>query len=247
MLKIQKTFTNSIGMEFIEIPVGEFIMGTDCIPNATPNCIENETPPRQVKIAEPFYMGKYEVTQAQWYAVMRTTPWYFNYEKVGSDTRQHPVEKVSWKDAQKFIKKLNKMEKNKDCTYRLPTEAEWEYAARGSTKTEYFFGNTDEKLLEYAWCKNTTDKKTHLVGQLKPNFFGLYDIIGNVWEWCEDSWHNNYRGAPIDSSAWKNNNGSGVLRGGSWLNNSSYCRSAARFGYGLVNRSSDTGFRLVCD
>jgi eukaryotic-like serine/threonine-protein kinase len=235
-------------MEFVKIPAGEFVMGTGCIPNATPNCIENETPSRLVKITEPFYMGKYEVTQAQWYAVMRSTPWYFTYHKVGTNTEQHPVEQVSWQDAQRFIVRLNEIEKDNGYTYRLPTEAEWEYAARGGTQTEYFFGNSVEKLEEYAWSSGNSDQKTHPVGQLKPNPFGLYDILGNVWEWCEDSWHGNYIGAPVDASARKMHiryDSSAVLRGSSFKDDVVYCRSAVRNQGQMSNTGTGVGFRVV--
>jgi len=162
-------------MEFVLIPAG-----TDCIPKATPNCYEyeSETPPQIVQIKEPFYMGKYEVTQKQWYAIMKTNPAYFNSEKIGSDTRNYPIESVSWDDAQEFIKKLNEKEGGSK-KYRLPTEAEWEYAARAGSSTKWSFGDNENELENYAWYNKNSDNKTHPVGEKKPNGFGLFDMHGN--------------------------------------------------------------------
>ena len=182
-----KTFKNSIGMEFVLIPAGEFLMGTDCIPEATPDCQENETLQHKVTIAEPFYLGKYEVTQAQWYKVMRTSPAYFTAEKAGDDTRNHPVEQITWQDAQAFVQKLNEKENCKDC-YRLPTEAEWEYAARAGTTTAYHFGDNPADLGKYAWFNENAEGKTHPVGKKAPNQWGLHDMAGNVWEWVSSAY-----------------------------------------------------------
>ncbi|MFM6439528.1 MAG: formylglycine-generating enzyme family protein, partial [Microcystis panniformis] len=137
-------------------------------------------------------------------------------------------------------------------TYRLPTEAEWEYACRAGTTTRYYFGDDANQLGDYAWYDGNSQRTTHPVGQKKPNAWGLYDMSGNVWEWCEDDWHDNYIGAPKDGSAWfiKNDNRSHrkCPRGGSWFNNPGNCRSAFRSSnHRRDNDYNDlNGFRVVC-
>ncbi len=186
----------------------------------------------------PFELGKYEVTQAQWkqmwQEMMGNNPSHFQ------NCDQCPVENVSWNDAQEFIKKLNAM--NDGYTYRLPTEAEWEYACRAGTSGDYA-GDLDSM----AWYKNNSGGQTHPVGQKQPNGFGLYDMHGNVWEWVEDLFHDSfsYNGAPTDGSAWISGGGKfRVLRGDSWLNGD--CRSASRL-IGLAPDLSNgvVGFRVV--
>jgi formylglycine-generating enzyme required for sulfatase activity len=225
-------------MEFVLIPAGSFQMGTDCIPKATPNCDETETPSQIVQIKEPFYMGKYEVTQKQWYAIMKTNPAYFNSEKIGSDTRNHPVENVSWNDAQEFIKKLN--EKEGTNKYRLPTEAEWEYAARAGTQSKWSFGDDENQLKDYAWYGSNSDSKTHPVGQKKPNGFGLFDMHGNVWEWTCSDYGNYSENNQLKCSS--KNDARKSLRGGSWLNYSDFCRSAYR---NYISNRFSYGFRVA--
>jgi formylglycine-generating enzyme required for sulfatase activity len=159
---------------------------------------------------------------------------------------QNPVEQVSWNDAQAFCRKLSQITGK---TYRLPTEAEWEYACRAGTTTRYYFGDDASQLGDYAWYDGNSQDKTHPVGQKKPNAWGLYDMSGNVWEWCEDNWHSSYENAPRDGSAWlTNDNDYPILRGGSWYCDLSACRSAYRLSDGL--RRSDhyggLGFRVVC-
>jgi formylglycine-generating enzyme required for sulfatase activity len=159
---------------------------------------------------------------------------------------QNPVEKVSWDDAQAFCQKLSQITGK---TYRLPTEAEWEYACRAGTTTRYYFGDNDNQLGDYAWYNGNSNNTTHPVGQKKPNGWGIYDMSGNVWEWCEDDWHDSYAGAPDDGSAWlTNDNDYRMLRGGSWGDIPDLCRSAFRFSiyYRRVNRYDDLGFRVVC-
>ena len=236
------------GMEFVLIPAGEFIMGTNC-PNDDPfteanefeNCgWKDEHPAHRVVIKEPFYMGKYEVTQEEWYNVMGNNPSEFKSEKVGMNSRRHPVENISWNDAQEFVKRLNAQ--SSGVVFRLPSEAEWEYAARAGTSTEYSFGDDAARLGDYAWYYDNSyvwysgnyNYITHPVGEKLPNPFGLFDMHGNVWEWLADPWHENYNGAPTDGSAWGTlgDEKAKVLRGGSWYVNRNYCRSASR--YGLV-------------
>jgi formylglycine-generating enzyme required for sulfatase activity/serine/threonine protein kinase len=231
----QKIFTNSIGMEFVLIPAGEFDMGS---PANEAGRGEDEGPVHRVKISNAFYMSKYEVTQKQWREVMGNNPSSFKGDNL-------PVEQVSWDDIQKFIKKLN--EKESTDKYRLPSEAEWEYAARAGTTTRYSFGDDESKLSEYAWYDNNSGGKTHEVGQKKPNPWGLYDIHGNVHEWVLDIYHKNYNGAPTDGSAWEGDGSVRVVRGGSWGNRAGSSRSAGRHdedpGVSYVN----LGFRLVSD
>jgi formylglycine-generating enzyme required for sulfatase activity len=195
----------------------------------------NEKPVHRVTIREGFYMGKYEITQAQWQQVIGNNPSNFK----GCD--QCPVEEVSWNDAHDFIKKLNAM--NDGYTYRLPSEAEWEYACRAGTINDYA-GDLDS----LAWYRKNSDGKTHPVGQKQANAFGLYDMHGNVEEWCEDYWHEFYYRAPIDGSVWLTGgeSNSRVLRGGSWRCIDDLLRSADRHGRaGPIAHSSDVGLRLV--
>ncbi len=228
-------FTNSIGMEFMQIPAGEFDMG---LPESEKDRYSYEQPVHRVKISKAFYMGKYEVTQKQWRDVMGSNPSYFKGDNL-------PVESVSWNDAQEFIKKLN--EKKGTNKYRLPSEAEWEYAARAGTTTKYTFGDDESELDDYAWHINNSGNKTHEVGQKKPNPWGLYDIHGNVWELVQDSWYENYKGAPTDGSAWENIVGSPrVVRGGGWY--SAGFKSANRYSIDpQYGKHRAFGFRLVSD
>jgi formylglycine-generating enzyme required for sulfatase activity len=204
---------NSIGMKFKLIPAGEFMMGS--------NEYDSEKPVHKVTIGDPFYLGIYPVTQQEWKAVMSDNPSRFDGERL-------PVETVSWIGVQEFIKKIN--EKEGTNKYRLPTEAQWEYAVRGGTATRYSFGDDESKLGDYAWFNSNSEGKTHEVGQKKPNPWGLYDMLGNVWEWVQDSWHDNYNGAPIDGSFWEGGSNR-VFRGGSWDDYAGNCRSAYRSGH----------------
>jgi formylglycine-generating enzyme required for sulfatase activity/predicted MPP superfamily phosphohydrolase len=188
---IATTFTNTIGMEFVLIPAGEFDMGSSSDEEGRSS---NEGPLHHVKIENVFYMGKYEVTQQQWRAIMGDNPSSFT----GDDNL--PVERVSWDDVQEFIRKLN--EKEGTDKYRLPSETEWEYACRAGTSTRYSFGDSESELGYYAWYKDNSDYETHPVGQKKANQWGLYDMHGNVLEWVQDCWHDNYSGAPTDGRAW---------------------------------------------
>ncbi|MBO7279514.1 MAG: formylglycine-generating enzyme family protein [Bacteroidales bacterium] len=195
---------------------------------------DDEKPVHSVTLSD-FYMGKYEVTQEQWKVVMGSNPSYFT----GDDNL--PVEQVSWEDVQEFIQKLNAKTGK---TYRLPTEAEWEYAARGGNQSQgykYAGSNTFE---EVAWYEDNSGGKTHPVGQKQPNELGLYDMSGNVEEWCQD-WYESY-----DSSAQTNPTGpsSGlgrVLRGSGWSSLARYCRVACRNAYNPSDGGYDLGFRLV--
>ncbi len=240
-----KTITNSIGIEFVQIPEGEFDMGS---PSSESGIFGNEGPVHRVKILNAFYMGKYEVTQKQWRDVMGTNPTLLKDHKLPVGDKL-PIVMISWNEAQEFIKKLNEEEgANK---YRLPSEAEWEYAARAGTTTRYSFGDDGSKLGDYAWYNSNSGLTIHEAGQKKPNPWGLYDMHGNVGEWVQDRWHPDYNsGAPTDGSAWESGSGNRVFRGGSWLDGAWWdlakrCRSAYRIYGGPDDRFSNLGFRLL--
>ena len=225
---------SSTDIEFALIPAGEFEMGS---PSKEKNIFDYEFPAHKVIIKNSFYLGKSSVTQKQWKKIMGKNPSHFKGE-------DRPVEMVSWKEVQKFVQKLNAKESTDK--YRLPSEAEWEYACRAGTQTRYYFGDDESKLNEYAWYAANSDRETHSIGQNKPNPWGLYDMHGNVWEWVQDDWHENYNGAPSDGSVWEDGNSScRVSRGGSWYCDASLCRSASRFRRDPENRISNLGFRLL--
>ncbi|NCS24498.1 MAG: SUMF1/EgtB/PvdO family nonheme iron enzyme [Microcystis aeruginosa BS13-02] len=229
---------NGVTLEMVSLSAGQFLMGS---PDSDPDAQSSEQPQHQVQV-NSFAIGKYPVTQAQYQALMGTNPSRFK------NNLQNPVEMVSWRDAQVFCQKLSQITGK---IYRLPTEAEWEYACRAGTTTRFYFGDDANQLGDYAWYSGNSQGKTHPVGQKKPNAWGLYDMSGNVWEWCEDDWHSSYTGVPEDGSAWilKNNNrcqSPKCLRGGSWFFYPNYCRSANRLrnipGYDNLNG----GFRVAC-
>jgi formylglycine-generating enzyme required for sulfatase activity len=222
---------NSIGMKFTLIPAGEFNMGSEER--------NDEKPVHKVKINIPFYLGTYPVIQREWKVVMgdNNNPSHFK----GDDL---PVEKVSWDKVQEFIKKLNENESTDK--YRLPSEAEWEYACRAGTTTRYSFSDDESKLGDYGWYDKNSEGKTHPVGQKEPNSWGLYDMHGNVWEWLQDEWHVNYDDAHTDGSAWESGDSAyRVFRGGSWINLAWACRSALRAHRDPRLRADSLGFRLL--
>ena len=246
---------NGITLDMVAIPGGTFLMGS---PPNEKYSFDDEYPQHQVTVP-PFFMGKYPITQAQWKEVASRTdlkvkqdldlnPAYFK-DRLDSDRR--PVEQVNWYDAVEFCARLSKLTGRE---YRLPSEAEWEYACRAGTTTPFYFGETITGELANYDASETTP-----VGQFTPNAFGLYDMHGNVWEWCADTWHDSYDGAPSDGSVWLDNNQEenidgksrfgiySVMRGGSWGNNPNLCRSAVRYDtYRRVNRYFLNGFRVVC-
>lgn len=174
------TITNSIGMKLVLIPAGSFMMGSD---SNFEECGQNETPRHKIVISNSFYLGQYEVTQEQWVAVMGANPSKFK-------AKENPVEQISWDEAQLFISNLNKKEGTD--RYRLPTEAEWEYACRAGSETPYYFGDDKNSMVKYGWYDANSEAHSHPVGQLEPNAWGLYDMHGNVWEWCLDWYSDKY-------------------------------------------------------
>jgi len=232
--------TNSIGMKLKLIPAGEFMMGSETL--------SHKSPQHKVRITKPFCLGVYEVTQADYEEVMGKNPSWFSKEgsgaeKVsGKDTSHYPVEQVSWDDATEFCKRLSAKEGK---TYRLPTEAEWEYACRAGTRTKYSFGNDDSQLGEHAWYGGNSDEKTHPVGGKKPNAWGLHDMHGNVWEWCAD-WHGVYASEEVSDPSGPETGSDRVYRGGGWSFPAGYCGSSFRIGIEPAYRD-DLGFRVAAD
>jgi len=235
------SITNTLGMKLTLIPAGTFMMGS---PESEEDR-EDDEPQHEVTISKAFYMQTTEVTQGQWKAVMGTEPW--KGESFVKEGANYPAVYVSWDDAVAYCKKLSEKEGK---TYRLPTEAQWEYACRAGTKTTWSFGNDEKALGDYAWYhKNAWDideKYAHQVGLKKPNAFGLYDMHGNVYEWCHDYYGGDYyKQSPEQDPTGPASGSSRVLRGGSWLGDSRFSRSAGR-GRNVADRRLDlTGFRLV--
>ncbi|NEO01982.1 MAG: formylglycine-generating enzyme family protein [Moorea sp. SIO3I7] len=228
---------NGVDLDMVSIPEGSFLMGS---PKTEKGSYDRERPQHQVSL-QPFFLGKYPVTQAQWRTVanlpkvkrdLKPDPSYFK-----GDNR--PVEQVNWYDAVEFCDRLSQYTGRK---YRLPSEAEWEYACRAGTTTPFHYGETiTSELANYRAssiyaeeAKGEFREETTPVGSFPPNGFGLYDMHGNVWEWCADSWHGNYEGAPKDGSIWtvyNNHTHYHNLRGGSWGSSPGDCRSASRLCY----------------
>jgi formylglycine-generating enzyme required for sulfatase activity len=248
---------NGIQLEMVMIPSGSFMMGS---PETEEGSNDDERPQHQVTI-KAFCLGKYQVTQAQWKAVAAFPQ--VNKELKLDPSRfkgdNRPVEQVSWYDAVEFCDRLSRHTKRQ---YRLPSEAEWEYACRAGTKTPFHFGETittdlanyDGESTYGDGVEGVNRGETTEVGSFGvANNFGLYDMHGNVYEWCLDDWHNDYTDAPADGSAWfssddklSDKTGRAVLRGGSWISNPQFCRSASR----IINNRDDHddlfGFRVVC-
>ncbi len=234
MAQLPREIRNSIGMEFVLIEPGTFEMGS---PATEPGRDDDETRHR-VTLSQPFYLGKYEVTQEQWQAVMGSNP--SNFDECG---RTCPVERVSWQDAQGFIEELNLQEGVS--VYRLPTEAEWEYGARAGTQTTYHFGNAANRLGQYGWYdENSGGRTTHPVGQKRPNAWGLFDMHGNVWEWVAD-WYGAYPRSAVTDPRGPRTGASRVNRGGSWSSNARHCRAASRSNDAPGDRYLNLGFRLA--
>ncbi len=236
----EKGITNSIGMKLTLIPAGEFMMGS---PDSALDA-SSAKPQHRVRITKPFYLGATEVTQGQYEKVMGSNP--SRFKESGPDA---PVEQVSLEDAQEFCRKLSELaeEKKAGRRYRLPTEAQWEYACRAGNAEKYCYGDDESRLGDYAWYSKNSDGKTHQVGQKKANAWGLYDMHGNVWEWCED-WYDGmyYADFPTDDPTGPPGGSYRVHRGGGWNYFAWVCRSAARSNYGSPGyRDPDLGFRVA--
>ena len=234
-------FSNGVTMKLVRIEAGKFTMGS---PETEKDRSKDEGPQRRVTISTPFYMGVTEVTQAQWQAVMNTQPWEGQtYVKAGAD---NAASWISWDNAAAFCKALSKKAGR---AVRLPTEAEWEYACRSGTTTAYGFGDDSSNLGDYAWyggnAYNMDDKYAHPVGVKKPNAWGLYDMHGNVWEWCADWYADSYANADTRDPKGPSSGEARVLRGGSWDGHPQNCRAAYRYGDSPGGRDIDSGFRVV--
>jgi formylglycine-generating enzyme required for sulfatase activity len=262
---------NNIGLDMVLIPDGTFLMGS---PEDELERTDAEGPQHEVTVPT-FFMGRFPITQAQWRAVaqleqvdrvLNSDPSYFKSDPSHVNGDNRPVEQVSWYDAMEFCDRLSKFT-GRD--YRLPSEAEWEYACRAGTTTPFHFGETiTTDLANYdgtdgddgRWKGNYGQgpkgiyrRETTEVGSFPPNAFGLQDMHGNVWEWCQDHGHDNYQGAPTDGSAWlfsdekkDEDSRTRMLRGGSWIPYPRDCRSAFRLNYNPDARLYNFGFRVVC-
>jgi len=220
--------SNGVFLEMIYIKPGSFIMGNS-------NSSSSEFPEHKVVLTKGYWLGKFPVTQEQYEVIANCNPSYFR-------KKLNPVENISWNDCQQFIIKLNKKTLS-PLTFRLPTEAEWEYACRADTTSYYYWGNNMDN--DYCWFQGNSRNSTHQVGLKKPNKWNLHDMSGNVWEWCED-WYSNYViGELADPIGRMNSNLRKILRGGSWSNAPVCITSAYRSSYEISYRSNSTGFRLA--
>jgi len=238
-----KVITNATGMKLVYIPAGSFMMGSPSNEKGPPE----EGPQHEVRISEGFWMGQTEVTQGQYKSVMNAEPW-SGKERV-QKSANNPAVYVNWDDAVEFCRKLSQQEGK---TYRLPTEAEWEYACRAGTTTRFSFGDRDSSLGDYAWfrdnARKVNEKYAHSVGQKKPNPWGMYDMHGNVWEWCND-WYAEGKGyygeSPRNDPTGPDTGSIRVGRGGGWNYPPHRCRSACRFFSAPLYRPDYLGFRVA--
>lgn len=230
---ITVALAKNVSMTLAPIPAGKFLMGA---PNSEKDGLPAERPQHEVKISKPFYMGMTAVTQAQFDAVMGQNPSQFK-------DPNSPVERVTWEEATAFCKALCGMVHR---PFRLPTEAEWEYACRAGTKTRFSFGDDEKDLGDYAWVGSNADKRSHPVALKKPNPWGLYDMHGNVYQWCSDWYDEKYYASADKTDPIGPASGTlRVQRGGSWVDPPKDCRSAMRGGYGVTGRINLFGFRVV--
>ena len=222
---------NGITIDMVKVEAGTFMMGAT---SEMQKPYDDEKPGHQVTLTNDYYMGKYEVTQALWQAVMGSNPSKFK-------SRNLPVEQVSWDDCQEFINKLNSITGRR---FRLPTEAEWEYAARGGKKSKGYQYSGSSNISDVAWYTANSGSKTHPVGKKQANELGLYDMTGNVLEWCQD-WYGSYVSSSQTNPTGAFSGFFRVFRGGSWYGNSGICRLSCRDSYNPDNRNFDLGLRLV--
>ena len=237
-----KELTNSIGMKLVLISKGTFMMGS---PESEEGRRENETQ-HEVTISNDYYLGAYEVTQTQYQTVIGNNPSCYQGALVGNQNADLPVENVSLDDAVEFCKKLSELpeEKKAGRVYHLPTEAQWEYACRAGSKTIYSFDDEEGLLPEYGWFKRNSSQRTHTVGLLEPNAWGLYDMHGNVWEWCSD-WYGEYPKGAVSDPTGPTMGTDRVNRGGCWLYLAANCRSASRNWAKSSYQDGLLGFRVA--
>jgi formylglycine-generating enzyme required for sulfatase activity len=245
--------TNSLGMKLVWIPKGQFTMGSPVEEEGS----EDDETPHSVTLTADYYLGVTEVTQEQFRRVMGSNPSGYQGDKAAEinprtgrairavDTGSHPVENVTWPEAVEFCRKLSALpaEQQAGRAYRLPTEAEWEYACRAGSKTAYSFGAALEKLAEHAWFDQNT-KMPRPVATRKPNAWGLHDMHGNVWEWCAD-WLGDYPSTAVIAPKGPDKGTDRVVRGGGWDIDSAACRSAYRDGGEPATRLASLGFRIA--
>lgn len=227
-VRVLERATNSLGMVLLRVPAGSFTMGSPVY--------GRDAQVHEVRIGSDFWMARTEVTQREYREVMGASPSRFTGDEL-------PVEQVSWEEAEEFCRRLGQREK---ATYRLPTEAEWEYACRAGSRTAFCFGGDDTHLGAYAWYDASSGRKTRPVASRKPNAWGLHDMHGNVWEWCADGYSSNTYGSelvvdPKGPSHAENR----VMRGGAWYNRPVFCRSARRDFAPPGHRDDGLGFRVV--
>ena len=222
---------DGISIDMVRVEAGTFTMGATA---EMKNTEDSEKPTHRVTLTNDYYIGKYEVTQALWQAVMGDDPSYFKGDNL-------PVEAVTWDDCQEFIGKLNRITGK---TFRLPTEAEWEYAARGGNKSRGYQYSGSNNPSNVAWYDDNSGDKTHAVGTKQPNELGIYDMSGNVWEWCQD-WYETYSSSSQVNPTGANSGSCRVVRGVSWYNNARDCRLSLRGSNTPDFRSSNLGLRLV--
>jgi formylglycine-generating enzyme required for sulfatase activity len=231
-LKNRVNYLNSSGMEFVLIPSGTFTMGAN---SRKEEAYSFEMPRHKVTISKAFYIGRYEVTQEQWEGIMGSNPGSFKNPK-------NPVENITIEEVKQFIQRMNELEKTS--RYRLPTEAEWEYAARAGSSTTYFFGNDERDMEQYAWYEKNSEEKPHPVGQKKPNAWGLYDMLGNINEYVQDKFSEDYYTISPSVDPLGSDSGTVLKRGGSWFGPPKHNRPAFRDGIGPT-KSNKRGFRLA--
>ena len=222
---------DGISIDMVRVEAGTFTMGATA---EMKDPWDNEKPTHRVTLTNDYYIGKYEVTQALWQAVMGNNPSYFKGDNL-------PVEKVSWDDCQEFISKLNRLTGK---TFRLPTEAEWEYAARGGKKSRGYQYSGSSNISDVAWYEDNSGSKTHAVGSKQANELGIYDMTGNVWEWCHD-WYGKYSSSSQTNPTGATSGSGRVFRGGSWIGTARCCRSSFRISGTPGYRSNDLGLRLI--
>lgn len=236
--------TNSIGMTLVRIPGGKFTMGSP----ATEAGRDSDETLQEVSIPSSFYLGVFEVTRGEYRRLTGGNPSYFSSVSSFDRSSVLPVERVTWEEAVQFCRRLSELpeERSAGRVYRLPSEAEWEYSCRAGNSTAFCFGDDANRLGEFAWYAANSKGLTHPVGTRSPNAWGLYDMHGNVWEWCADWYSEHADEEPVRASL-KQSGTDRVLRGGGWGLGAAFCRSAYRAGAGPKGRGLNAGFRVALD